>query len=188
MTFSIKDTNQMTWGEVDDLVDIIIAKVLDKNINVVAPLLRTGGIVGGIVSIKMKVEMILPVQFKHTYQPKKISQMISLPDLLCDVPDSLNILLCEGNTSTGSTAILSARAIKEKYPHAKVYLATLTKVYGCPDKLEGIDEIFYGTLTNENFKASEEEVMQLNIRKGITIFPWEDAEVELNEVNKSEEL
>lgn len=187
MKFSIEHTNKMTWEEVDRLIDALLIRISDKKISVIAPLLRTGGIVGGVVSIKAKIETMLPVQFKHSYHPTAIHQVVSIPDILDAVPDPLNILLCEGNTSSGSTAIRAAAAIKQKYPQAKVYLATLTKVYGCPDVLEGIEEIFYGTMTDENFKASEEEIQQLNLRRGITILPWEDAEAELSDINASNE-
>ena len=179
----------MGWDEMSDTIDTLIQKIdryfktANKNISVISPLLRTGGIVGGILAIKMRVIPMLPIQFKHSDKPGDIKQMISMPDLLCSIPSPMSILLCEGNTSTGSTAIKAAKVIKEKYPLAKIYLATLTKVFGCPDKLDGIEEIFYGRMTDENFIASEEEKSKFNLRFGITIFPWENSEDELKEVN-----
>lgn len=182
--FTKADINQMDWGEFSNLVDTLIAKVssFDQKMTVIAPMLRTGGIVGGILSIKMKIPSMLPVQFKYSYNPTKINQISSIPDLFL-APEPLNVLLCEGNTSSGSVAVKAAAAIKEKYPQAKVYLATLTKVYGGPDKLEGIERIFYGALTNENKKAPEGEEQKLNLRKGITIFPWENVDDELADIN-----
>lgn len=97
----------------------------------------------------------------------------------------MNILLCEGNTSSGSISVKAAKVLKEKYPEAQIYLATLTKVFGGPEKLEGVEHVFYGRLTNESFKASEEEIVTLNIRKGITIFPWENADDELADINSA---
>ncbi len=95
----------------------------------------------------------------------------------------MNVLLCEGNTSSGSTAKKAALAIKEKFPNAKIYLATLTKVFGCNERLDGIEEIFYGRMTDENFKATEKEKMELDLRLGITIFPWENPTDELLAIN-----
>jgi hypothetical protein len=134
------------------------------------------------MAIKLGVVPMLPVQFKHS--PEKIDQISSLPEMLVEVPDSPNILFCEGNTSAGSVSKKAAKLIKEKYPNSKIYLATLTKVYGGPEQIEGIEKVFYGILTNENYKAKDEEVEKLGLRKGITIFPWEKSEDELKELNK----
>jgi hypothetical protein len=177
----------MAWHEFDELMDILLQKITHhlgaQNVHVVSPLLRTGGIVGGILAIKMGVVPLLPLQFKHSYAPTEIRQIISLPEILVPVPTNMNILIAEGNTSSGSTALRAARLIKEKYPEARIYLATLTKVYGSPESLDGIEAIFYGTLTNENFNAPPEEAERLGLRKGVTIFPWENIESELADLN-----
>lgn len=185
--FTTEYTHQMTWAEFDSLTDTLIAKVshLDGNsqINVIAPLLRTGGIVGSVLSIKMKIVTMLPVQFKYSYHPTTINQILSIPDILHGAPQPLNILLCEGNTNSGSIATKAARAIKEKFPEAKIYLATLTKVFGGPEKLDGIDAIFFGRMTDENKIANEKQKKDFDIRSGITIFPWENSADELSDIN-----
>lgn len=180
--FSKNDTNPMSWKEVEELADKLITQI-PHDINVIAPLLRTGGIVGGILAIKMKVLTMLPVQFKYSYNPTAINQILSIPEILIDTPEPMNVLLCEGNTSSGSIATRAALAIKEKYPQANIYLATLTKVYGGPDTLGGVDQIFYGRMTDENFKTSQEARQELGLRPGITIFPWESVEDELSDLN-----
>lgn len=178
----------MTWAEFDELIDILIEKIVahlgdTKNVHVVSQLHRTGGIVGGVLAIKMGVIPMLPVQFKYSYNPTKINQIISIPDILVDVPEEMNVILAEGNTSSGSIAKVAARAIKAKYPKAKIYLATLSKVYGGFEELEGIEKVFYGTMTDENFKATDEERARLNLRPKITIFPWENPKDELADIN-----
>ncbi len=77
----------------------------------------------------------------------------------------------------------AADAIHEKYPKAKIYLATLVKVFGCPDRLDGIEHVFHGVMSDENFKATEEQKKELDLRQGITVFPWERAEDELADIN-----
>jgi len=133
----------------------------------------------------MGVIPLLPVQFKYSHNPTKINQIISVPDILVGIPENMNIILAEGNTSSGSIAKEATKVIKAKYPKAKVYLATLTKVYGGFEELEGIEKIFYGTMTNEKFKASPDEVKKLGLRQGITIFPWESTKEELFAVNSN---
>lgn len=182
------DTNPMSWEEFDALIDILIEKIVRhfgdaKNVHVITPLHRTGGVIGSVLAIKMGVIPLLPVQFKYSYNPTKINQISTVPDLLVEVPEDMNIILAEGNTSSGSIAKTAAKAIREKYPKAKIYLATLSKVYGGFETLEGIEEVFYGTLTDENFKATEEERERLGLRPKITIFPWENPENELADIN-----
>ncbi|KND47096.1 MAG: hypothetical protein AB199_01550 [Parcubacteria bacterium C7867-004] len=184
---SIEDTNRMSWNEVDECKDRLFkqieAEFTDPESLIIAPLLRTGGIVGGMLSIKLRAVQMLPLQFKYLYNPTKISQLLSIPDFLAEVPSPMNVVLCEGNTSSGSTAIKASAAIREKYPHAKVYLATLTKVFGGPEELEGIEKIFYGRQTDEGFKATAEEKESLDLREGVTVFPWENADDELSDLN-----
>ena len=135
----------MSWQEFDQLIEVLIQKINDDlkdkgGVNVISQLHRTGGIIGSILAIKMKIIPLLPVQFKYSYNPTKITQIISIPDILIEVPENMNIVLAEGNTSSGSIAKQAAKAIKEKYPKAKIYLATLTKVYGGFEELEGIEK------------------------------------------------
>ena len=186
--YTEKDTNLMTWTEFDELIAVLIKKITTrlggtKNVHVISQLHRTGGIVGSVLAIKMGVVPLLPLQFKYSYNPTKINQITSVPDILVDVPEEMNVILAEGNTSSGSIAKAATKAIKEKYPKAKVYLATLAKVYGGFEELEGIEEVFYGTMTDENFKATDEERKRLNLRPKITIFPWENPQSELNDIN-----
>ena len=181
----------MVWGEFESLVVALASKITsyfgngEGKINVISPLLRTGGIVGGMLAVKMRVIPMLPVQFKYSYRPTLTKQIFSVPELLGDLPDPMSVLLCEGNTSTGNAAVKAAEVIKAKYPQAKIYLATLTKVYGGPERLDGIEKIFYGALADERFKASDEERNKLGIRRGITIFPWENIDDELADINST---
>jgi hypothetical protein len=192
-TYTEKDTNPMPWSEFDDLTETLIRKLLShfgdvKNIHVVSPLHRTGGIVGSVLAIKMGIVPLLPLQFKYSYNPTKVNQITSVPDILVDLPEEINIVLAEGNTSSGSVAKVAAQAILTKYPKAKIFLATLAKVYGGPEELEGIEKIFYGVQTDENFKATEEECAKLRLRPKITIFPWESAKNELADYQGLETL
>ena len=188
-TYTTQDANPITWSELEMLTDRLIASVSsyfenkNEKVDVIAPLLRTGGIIGGMLASKMKVVPMLPVQFKYSYNPLTSHQITSIPDMLVELPESMNILLCEGNTSSGTLSKRAAAAIKEKYPHSKVYLATLTRVYGGPETLEGIEEIFHGIRTDENFKVDEETRGRLGLRTGITVFPWEDVAEEISEIN-----
>jgi hypothetical protein len=187
--FTVEDTNPMSYEEFGKLMETLKEKVSEyfaktgEKIDIIAPLHRTGAIPGGILSVDFKVVPLYPVQFKYFYHPTEIKQIISLPDILLDVPLKPNILMTEGNTSTGGIAQKAASALHEKFPGSKIYLATVTKVFGGPEKIDGIENIFYGVQTDENFIATPEEQERLKLRKGITIFPWESAEEEVFDIN-----
>jgi len=191
MPFSSGQTNPLSWSEFDQYTRTLQQKVekffynKKEKIDVICPLHRTGGIVGGILSIRMKILPILPTQFKYFFNPTSIKQISTLPDFLIAIPEKANILFCEGNTNAGSISTAAARIIKEKYPEAKIYLATVCKVFGGPEKLAGIEDIFYGVMTDEAFKAEAEDFQKYELRKGITIFPWENIEDELTEINNA---
>ena len=183
--YTKEDVYQVTWEELDKLVSNLVAEMSEDNlrIHVISPILRSGGVLATMLANKLNVVPMLPVQFKYSYQPLQLHQVSSLPDLLVDLPGHVNILLCEGNLSAGTTATAAAELLREKYPYAKIYLAALTKVYGCPEKLEGIEKVFYGQLTDESFVATLEEKESMRIRSGMTVFPWEDASAELADIN-----
>jgi len=60
----------MSWREFKSLVDKLIVDVnayfsqRDGRIDVISQLHRTGGVVGSMMAIKMKIVPLLPVQFK----------------------------------------------------------------------------------------------------------------------------
>jgi hypoxanthine phosphoribosyltransferase len=187
--YTTKDTNPMSWNEFDVHIQALIDQINTyctqhtMTIDVICPLLRSGGIVGSILANKMKIIPQLPVQFKYSYKPTTITQIISVPDILVDVPAAMNILLVDGNTATGSMAAKAAEVVQNTYPTATIYLATLAKVYGVCAKIEGIAHIFCGTLADEKQTATKQEKQAYSIRSGVTIFPWENTESELAEIN-----
>ncbi|MCR4313636.1 MAG: hypothetical protein NUV84_00080 [Candidatus Uhrbacteria bacterium] len=57
------------------------------------------------------------------------------------------------------------------------------KVFGCPETLEGIEHVLHGVMSDEKFLATDEQKKILNLREGITLFPWERAQDELTDIN-----
>ena len=97
--YTEKDTNPMSWEEMNGLVDVLIEKInkyfnkQNQKVDVISQLHRTGGIVGSLLAIKMGVIPLLPVQFKYSHNPTKINQIISVPDILVGIPENMNIIL-----------------------------------------------------------------------------------------------
>lgn len=192
--YTVDDTNSMDWVEFGSILDTLIQQLDDyqreNNIkfDIVVPILRNGSMPAVAIANRFKITRFLPVQFKYIYNENdstktECKQMLSLPEILEDTPANPNILVCETNTNTGTSANKAIALIKERYPNSTIYYATVVKVYGGPDNLDHVKEYFWGVQTNENFKASEEEVKRLNLRPKMTIFPWETVESELTDIN-----
>ena len=101
-----------------------------------------------------------------------------------DLPDDLNILVVESNTFSGASARRAFEIITKEYPEAKLYYATVTQVYHeNPSDLNMYKKTFVATMTNENSEADEETINKLNLRRGISIYPWETTKFELQDIN-----
>lgn len=192
--YTISDTNHMDWAEFGKILNTLIQKLDDyqkihnMKFDIVAPILRSGGIPATAIANRFKIMRFLPVQVKYVYDkndPSKVEhkQMLSFPEILQDTPNNPNILVCETNTGSGKSAKKSIALIKEKYPTSTIYYATIAKVYGGSNDFEHVKECFWGVQTNEFFKANDNEVKRLGLRPKITIFPWETAEFELSDIN-----
>lgn len=188
--YTLDDTNPITYQELGVLVANIFKQIQEylevhnTKIDIIAPALRSGGVLGSMCAVHFNTTRMLPVQFKYFYNPTSIKQVLSTPTILQDVPPSPLVLVCEGNTASGATARCVISEVKRAYPDSRILFATLTWVYDpATQPLEGIEAYFYGVQTNENFVADTETCQRLGLRKGITIFPWENAQDELDDIN-----
>lgn len=189
--YSLKDTNPMNWSEFGEIMDELVTeideyfKTRNQKIDTISPILRNGAIPATIIGNKLQIIPMLPVQVKYDYSQNKPVQLFpfSKPfkDILGIAP---NILICECNTFSGESARMAASIIQEAYPDAHLFYATVTQVFRRQEiDLSIFEHIFVGRKTNENFEANQREEKELNLRSQITIFPWETAEFELNDIN-----
>lgn len=186
--FTIQDTSPMGYEEFGSIMKQLIDKLESYCANnaikfdLVVPILRSGGVPGSIIAINFQITKILPIQLK-CFPNNTVKQLISLPELFQELPDNPNILLCETNTNSGRSAKTAIKMIRDKFPMAKIYYATVAKVFGGPDRFDGVEEIFYGVQTDENIIATKDQIRELGLREKITIFPWENPVHELNDIN-----
>lgn len=173
----------MSWAEYGAVVQALLGKVCASGVafDAIAPIMRSGGIPGNMLAIRLQITCIIPLQFKYFSQPARLEPMNPLPPQ--PKTDHLNILLCENNTSTGGTAQAAIAHLKKMFPQSKLHYATVAKVFGRPDSFAGIEGYYFGVHTNERFLASPTQMQEFSLRPGITLFPWETAEHELKEIN-----
>lgn len=180
--YSKDDINPMSWQEYGAAVQTLLEKIIATGLSfdAIAPILRSGGIPGNLLAIRLQITRIIPLQFKYVGHPARLEQMDSTPRP--SIRGLSNILICDNNTSTGGTAQAAVARSKWMFPGSNLHYATVAKVFGGPDSLAGVAGYYFGIHTNERFLASTLQMKELSLRPGITLFPWEMAEDELREI------
>lgn len=179
----------MSWEEYGLVIEKLyqsITNYIKENhiiIDAVAPIIRSGGITGNVLAIKLGIISIIPLQLKYLRNPDRIETLI-VPKQAGDQKQFKNILVCETNTVKATLAKEAINYVKLCYPESKIFYATAVKTFGGPDNLENIEEYFYGILSDEKSIATDEQIKQYNIRPKMTIFPWENIEDEIKEISQ----
>lgn len=192
--YTKKDLDLISWERIDDFIDKIYKKVnnyLKSNnlsIKYIAPIMRGGGVPAIKLSHMFNVIDMLPIQLKHNHETHGIDTKIGL-DYLKD--NSINenecILLVEGNHVTGETANIAVKVIREKFGEGvKIIYVSLTRDYTYRDSVKNICFTTWAMTTNEMKQLSKEECNKLNINYNlVSVYPWENIDEELDELNNS---
>jgi len=179
----------MDWNEFHSIVDGLIHDLeiyqRDNNFafDIISPIMRSGAIPATIIANKLQIVPMSPLQLKC----EKDGVNVKFPPVVpsdVDANELLHILVVETNTGSGASAALALNLLKKTYPNANFHFVSVCKVYGKPNVIEGYESYRYGIQTNETFDVEQQEIEENKLRCGITIFPWETAKFELEEVNK----
>lgn len=167
-------------------MDSLITKLALSKVkfDAIAPIMRSGAIPGMMIANKFQITQVIPLQLKYNYAQNCIDTLIP-PILPKGLDKQGHILVVDCNTYTGGSASQALHILKEALPDAHFHYACITKVYDGPETIEGYESYTYGQMTNEAFKAQKEDLGTLNLRDGITIFPWETIEFELADINNA---
>lgn len=188
--YKYEDLKDITWDEVDEMVNILykdIKEYIDINnlsIKYISPIVRGGDIPSVMLSHMLNVVDMLPIQLKN--YNGNIELKIGL-DYVKDTTINENecILLVDTNHITGRTANIAVENILNKFGNnTKIIYVTLTRDYTHRFSVEKVMHNIWTRLTNESMELSEEMCINLNIPyKKISIYPWENKEEELRELN-----
>ena len=192
--YTEEDLDIVSWERIDEFIDKIysdVSEYLKKNnlsIKYIVPILRGGGIPALKLSHMFDVVNILPIQLKYNAKTSLIEKKISLDDYenIKEVSDNEVILLVEGNHCTGRTANIACKSVKEKFgENVKVIYVSLTRDYTYKDSVEGTVFTTWAWTTNESKRLTKEECEKLNIDyHKVSVYPWENAKEELEELNE----
>lgn len=194
--YTLKDTNPMSWQEFGSILDSLFSSIqsdLESNqisVDAVAPVLRSGALPAAVLANKLEIIPMIPIQVKHNYQEQQLEQLLPVAKPLTpSFPSKPTILVCECNTFSGKSARAAASLLQTTFPEARLFYATVTKVYRSAEiDLSMFEKAFVGKHTNEGFEANQETATKKELRPKITIFPWETAARELRDINGEQEI
>lgn len=190
--YSEKDFDLISWERIDKFIDKIYSEVLDyitKNnlkIRYIAPILRGGGVPAIKLSHMFDVIDMLPMQLKYNLNTKNIDTKLSLDYIQnSSIKQNECILLVEGNQVTGRTANIAVEIIRKKFgKNVKIINVSLTRDYSCRNSVKNVCFSTWGMSTNELKEISREDCEKLSINYNlISLYPWENIEEELCEIN-----
>ena len=191
--YTKKDLDLISWERIDEFVKKIYKDInnyiIENNLKIkyIVPIMRGGGIPAIIFSHKFDIIDMLPIQLKHNSETHCIDKKIGLEHIeSTKLNNNECILLVEGNHVTGKTAQLAVDMIKEKFgDDVKIIYISLTRDYSYRDSVKGVCYTTWAMTTNEMKELSKEECKKMNINYNlVSVYPWENIEEELKELNK----
>lgn len=192
--YTKKDIDLISWEKMDSFIDKIykdINNYLKSNnlsIKYIVPIMRGGGVPAIKFSHMFNVIDMLPIQLKHNHETHGIDTKIGLEYVKdITVNEDECILLVEGNHVTGETANIAVQMIREKFgKDVKIIYVSLTRDYTYKDSVKDICFTSWAMTTNETKELSKEKCNELNINYNlVSVYPWENIEEELDELNNS---
>jgi len=188
MMINRSDLRLLSYAEFGCLLDVLTANVVSActerqlRIDVVAPILRSGGITGCHLASKLGVTAMMPLQYQHTYDPASpIRRQFSIPTFTIEPQDSVVILMADTNTVTGEIARSAARDLRMKWPDSTILFASSILDLSI-EQLPDVDLLISAQRSNERRTISVEKAMRIGVSNDVLIFPWEDIEEQWSEI------
>ena len=190
--YTEKDLDLVSWKKIDQFIDKIYVDVkeyIDNNnlkIKYICPILRGGAVPAVKLSHMLNVIDMLPIQLRKKDSTTTDIEIKLGLDYIKNPTIGNNecILLVEGNHYTGSSANTAVKLIKDKFGNdTKIIYVSLTRDYTHRNSVEGTCYTAWAMTTNETKGITEEECKELGISNLATIFPWENIDEELFEMN-----
>ncbi len=190
--YTEKDLDLISWERIDQFIEKIYQEVkqyLEEahlSILYIAPIMRGGGVPAIKFSHLFDVVDMLPIQLKHNSETNAIDTKIGLDYVQnTDLQENECILLVEGNHVTGRTANIAANMLRQKFGETvKIIYVSLTRDATYENSVENVCFTTWAMTTNETKELSKEECEKRNINYWlVSVYPWENVEEELKELN-----
>lgn len=180
------DFKKVSWNEYGRTLDALYKKLIkytNKNnikIDAVVPILRGGAIPGTYLAYKFNILRIISIQYHYHFTKNKIElrKILNISKKNLALPTKPTFLLVEGNHCFGLTASNAAKDLKKVFRECKIIYVADHMDYSY-QKIDNVDAIFYGKLTNETRTLTKEDCFKKNIKNPLSyLFPWENLKEE----------
>lgn len=192
--YTENDLDLISWERIDKFIDKIykdVDKFITENnlkIKYIIPIMRGGGVPAVILSHLFDVIDMLPIQLKCNHETHGIDIKLGI-DYVNNVNMNKNecILLVEGNHVTGKTANVAVDLIRQKFGNdVHIIYVSLTRDYTYRNSVPHVCYTTWAMTTNEMKELSEEKCRKLGINYNlVSVYPWENADEELNALNSN---
>lgn len=195
MKYSYNDFFQISWDEYQCAAERVIKLVSEfcnkENIKIdfIVPILRGGAPLAISISHSMNIVPFYPCQYKYSYDVQGeayvTKEFFSTIEKIEDKDAKYIILVTEGNHVSGGTAQKCINTIKSVLRNAIILYVSVGRDYA--QKIPLTNTVFeaWGFLTNETESLSADECIELGVKEKFVVYPWENIEEELMEVNAS---
>ncbi len=176
--YEISDLNPMSWEEFGEILSTLKSRIVSSKTqhDVFVPILRSGAMPCYSLAIGLGITKIAPLF-------KKGTGYVTNAEGESYLKGANHILVCETNVHSGKTVNSALQYLADSFPNATRSLLVVAWSYGAIEPLVRTSELYIGVKTNEGKKASDTLAESLSLRPGVTIFPWESADLELKELN-----
>jgi hypothetical protein len=188
MTINRSDLRRLSYTEFGCLLDVLTANVVSActerhlRVDVVAPILRSGGITGCHIASKLGVTAMVPLQYTHTYDPASpIRRQFSIPTFTSEPQGPVVVLVADTNTVTGEVARYAARDLRMKWSASTILFASVVLDLSI-EQLPDVDMLISAQRSNERRTVSLDNAMSIGVSNELLVFPWEDIEEQWSEI------
>lgn len=193
--YSHKDFIKLKWSEFQRASEHVV-QVLSEycttnklKVNFLVPILRGGAPLAILISHSMNIVPFFPCQYKYLYDHQEQSyvtkEYFSTIEEIEEKETKYILLVTEGNHVRGETAQKCIDKIKSVLPNSVILYASVGRDYAHQAPLNNTVFEAWGFLTNETESLSFDECKKLKVKEKFVVYPWENVEEELMEVNAS---
>ncbi len=190
--FIEEDFDIVSWDRLSNNIDLITKELSEYinlnnlNIKYIVPIMCSGLIPAVMLSEKLNIKDMLPIQIKYNYKKCTLDKKINFTNYnSLSLNDNECILLVEDKHVTGKTANLAVDMILEVLPNAKIIYVTISRDHYYKNCVKNVILNLSGFYTNESMNLTNEECnfLKIDSKKLITIFPWEDVNEKIKQLN-----
>lgn len=193
--YSRNDFIKLKWSEYQRASERVTKAIFEYcnvnklKIDFLVPILRGGAPLAISISHSLNIVPFYPCQYKYSYDLQGKAyitrEYLSTIEKIKDKNAKYVVLVTEGNHVRGETAQKCIDKIKNVLPNSVIIYASVGRDYAHKEPLRDTAFETWGFSTNETESLNSNECRALGVKEKFVVYPWENVEEEIMEVNAS---